>query len=48
MAPEQEDRGVAPKGEEIILNGEEVETEEFHVQDALGNPAAPEDDLAGD
>lgn len=49
MAPLQEDRGVDPESEEIILTGEGVVHKPLaHVEDATGRPAAIEDDLAGD
>lgn len=50
MSKKQDDRGVQPESEEIILTGEGLYAPEQpeHVVDALGNPAAPEDDLAGD
>lgn len=48
MAPEQEDRGVDPENEDIVLSGPGEIDEEEHVLDATGRPAKPEDDLAGD
>ena len=50
MSTEQEDRGVDPEAEDLVMTDEGlVEAEKPpHVLDALGNPAAPEDDLGGD
>ncbi len=47
MAPHQEDRGCEPEPGEIRLTGEGiVEPEQPEVvKDALGHPAAKEDDL---
>lgn len=50
MSTEQEDRGVEPESEEIILTGDGVQevVEPGHVVDGIGEPAATEDDLGGD
>lgn len=48
MAPQQEDRGVDPHIEEITVDGKVIIRETPHEVDGLGEPAAPEDDLAGD
>ena len=50
MSTIQDDRGVEPEDEDIILTGDAVAKEKRlpHVLDALGNPAAAEDSLAGD
>ncbi len=49
MARRQEDLGVEPEGEEIVLTGHGPERRKLgHVQDGTGRPAAPEDDMAGD
>ena len=50
MSKQQDDRGVQPESEEIILTGEGLHgaAPPEHVKDGLGNPAAAEDDMAGD
>lgn len=45
LGPEIEDRGVEGEKEEVVINGKEVEIQEPGALDALGNPAAPEDDM---
>lgn len=48
MAPKQEDRGVEPEGEEIILTGEGLmRKRQGRIEDATGRPAAIENDLGG-
>ncbi|MCE9541090.1 hypothetical protein K8R03_00850 [Candidatus Kaiserbacteria bacterium] len=50
MSTIQDDRGVEPEDENIPLTDDAASEEKRlpHVLDALGNPAAIEDDLAGD
>jgi|GEM_PF-5265238 len=48
MSPEQEDRGVEPQIEEVVIDGEEVTRQTPHELDGLGQPAAEESDLGGD
>ena len=45
---EPEDRGVEGDTEEVIVNGEEVEIQMPPALDALGHPAAPENDMGDD
>lgn len=48
MSPEQEDRGVEPETEEVIIDGKEVVRETPHELDGIGEPAAEEDDTGSD
>jgi hypothetical protein len=48
MSPEQEDRGVEPETEEVIIDGKEVIRETPHELDGIGEPAAEEDDTGSD
>lgn len=48
MASKDEDKGVEPGIEEIIIEGKPVEVEFGHEIDGIGEEAAPEDDRGGD
>ncbi|MFA7309275.1 MAG: hypothetical protein WC050_00015 [Candidatus Paceibacterota bacterium] len=48
MVPQEEDRGVESGEESVIIDGKEVIKHVEHEIDGIGEPAAPEDDIAGD